>query len=89
MTLFLAAYSGACALEDQIVPSLTTIIPAQFLPDEMRAMQHPGTLVATFISDLTNLLVSDTVEIRDVARDALGYELHPALYSQLLKHLNQ
>jgi hypothetical protein len=87
--LFLAAFSGACAQEDQVVPSLTSTIPAQYLPDEMRALQHPGLLVSTFISDLTNLLVSETVEIRDVARDALGSELNPALYSRLLKHLDQ
>jgi hypothetical protein len=55
----------------------------------MRVLQHPASLVAIFLSELTDLLVSDTVEVRDVARDALGYELHAGLYSRLLKHLDQ
>jgi hypothetical protein len=85
----LAAYSGACALDEQAVPSLTSAVPAQYLPDQMRGLQHPASLASTFISYLTNLLVSDTVEIRDVSRDALGYELSSSLYSRLLKHLDQ
>jgi hypothetical protein len=55
----------------------------------MRVLQYPGNLIAAFINDLTNLSVSDIVEIRDVARDALGYELSPSLYSRLLKHLDE
>jgi len=55
----------------------------------MRILKHPGNLVASFIDDLTNLSVYDTVEIRDVARDALGYELSAGLYSRLLKHLDE
>jgi neurofibromin 1 len=55
----------------------------------MRALPNPSPLAAAFIEDLTNLLVSETVEIRDVVRDALGYELSAGLYSRLLKHLDE
>jgi hypothetical protein len=75
--------------EDQDLTSLTTVIPLQSLPDEMRVMQNPVVLVGTFITSLTNLLVMSDTQIRDVARDALGSELSPRLYSKLLKHLDE
>lgn len=55
----------------------------------MRVMHNPVLLVGTFITDLTNLLVISDTQIRDVARDALGTELSPRLYSRLLKHLDE
>jgi hypothetical protein len=55
----------------------------------MRVIQNPVPLVTTFITDLTNLLIAPDTKIRDVARDALGAELSPRLYSKLLKHLDE
>lgn len=69
--------------------SLANAIPAHALPDKMRVIQNPVPLVTTFITDLTNLLVSPDTNVRDVARDALGAELSPRLYSKLLKHLDE
>ncbi|KAG5648701.1 hypothetical protein DXG03_000048 [Asterophora parasitica] len=89
LTLFLAALGGACVQENQDLTSLANVIPAHSLPDEMRAMPNPVPLVGTFISDLTTLLVVNDTQIRDVARDALGTELSPKLYSKLLKHLDE
>jgi hypothetical protein len=71
------------------VNTLTSAIPAQFLPDEMRVLQNPANLVETFVTDLTNLLVADDRQVREVARDALGAELSPRLYSRLIKHLDE
>jgi hypothetical protein len=87
--LFLAAFGGACVSEDQDQAALTAIIPVQYLPDAMRAPQNPASLVESFISDLTNLLVVDSMQVREVAREALGSELSPRLYSRLLKHLDE
>lgn len=89
LTLFLAALSGACAQEDADIVSLTNVIPAHYLPDEMRVLQNPTPLVNNFITYLTNLLVSPDMQIREVARDALGAELSPRLYSKLLRHLDE
>ncbi|GLB34218.1 putative GTPase-activator protein for Ras-like GTPases [Lyophyllum shimeji] len=89
LTLFLAALGGACVQENQDLTSLIDVIPAHALPDEMRVIQNPVPLVGTFISDLTSLLVVPDTQIRDVARDALGSELSPKLYSKLLKHLDE
>jgi hypothetical protein len=55
----------------------------------MRVLQNPATLVETFVTDLTNLLVADDMQVREVARDALGAELSPRLYPRLIKHLDE
>jgi hypothetical protein len=89
LTLFLAAFGGACIDEDQNLGALTSIIPQQYLPDQMRALKNPGLLVETFVTDLTDLLVVDSMQVREVAREALGSELSPRLYSRLLKHLEE
>jgi neurofibromin 1 len=87
--MFLASFGGACILEDHDPSALLNVIPAQYLPDEMRVLQNPMTIVSTFITDLTALLIADSVKVRDVARDALGSELSPRLYGRLFKHLEE
>jgi neurofibromin 1 len=52
-------------------------------------LQNPATLVETFVTDLTNLLVADDRQIREVARDALGAELSPRLCAGLIKHWDE
>jgi len=89
LTLFLAALGGVCAQDNQDLTSLTAVIPPSSLPDEMRVMQNPAQLVGTFITNLTDLLVVPDTQIRDTARDALGAELSPRLFSKLLKHLDE
>jgi hypothetical protein len=89
LTLFLAAFGSACIEEGQNLGALTSIIPQQYLPDQMRALKKPGILVETFVTDLTDLLVVDSMQVREVAREALGSELSPRLYSRLLKHLEE
>lgn len=69
--------------------TLAKVIPANSLPDNMRVIQNPVPLITTFITDLTNLLMAPDTKIRDIARDALGAELSPRLYSKLLKHLDE
>jgi hypothetical protein len=72
LTLFLAAFGGVCVLEDHDPSALVNVVPAQYLPDEMRVLQNPMSMMSTFITDLTDLLIADSVRVRDVARDALG-----------------
>lgn len=89
LTLFLAAFGGACVQEEQDTESLTSIIPPQFLPDEMRVPKSPSALIGIFVANLSDLLVTEDVQLRDAAKDALGTELSPRLYSRLLKHLDE
>lgn len=76
-------------LENHDPSALLKVVPAPYLPDEMRVLQNPITIVSKFITDVTALLIADTVKIRDVARDALGSELSPRLYGMFFKHLKE
>lgn len=89
LTLFLAAFGGACVQDFHDPAALLTIIPAQYLPDEMRVLQNPMNMVSTFITDLTDLLIAESAQVREVARDALGSELSPRLYAKLFRHLDE
>lgn len=64
-------------------------MPVKDLPDEMRNMQHPMSYVSSFVNELTKLLMSEDVQIRDVARDALGAEMSYRLYPRLLRHVDE
>ncbi|KAI0089247.1 hypothetical protein BDY19DRAFT_1089227 [Irpex rosettiformis] len=89
LTLFLASF-GACCLSDVHDPSaLAAIIPLRFLPDQMRVLRNPSELLANFISELINLLLADSAQVRDLAREALSVEAHPRLYSRVLRELDQ
>lgn len=87
--MFLAALGGACVQEDQDLTALATLIPNQYLPDIMRVVKNPVPMVSTFINELADFLVAPDMQIREVARDALGAELSPRLYSKLLKLLDE
>lgn len=89
LTLFLAAASGVCFQEDYDPQALHKLIPIQILPDEMRTMKNPKMLVERFIKELTDFLISDSTNIRETAREALGTELSPSLYGVLFKHLEE
>lgn len=89
MTLFLAALCGPCVHDNLDLNLLANVIPHRELPDEMRALQNPTPLVHAFVAQLTKMLMSEDIQLRDVARDALGAELSPRLYSRLLKHVEE
>ncbi|KAF8872759.1 hypothetical protein BD779DRAFT_1679537 [Infundibulicybe gibba] len=89
LTLFLAALGGACVQDGQDLTPLTEVIPENYIPDKMRVLQDPTPLVGNFIFDLTNFLMAPETQYRDTAREALGAELSPRLYSKLLKHLDE
>ncbi|KAF9226729.1 hypothetical protein BS17DRAFT_500836 [Gyrodon lividus] len=89
LTLFLAAFGGATVQEEHEPAALTAVIPAEYLPDEMRVLRDPAELVNIFIEFLTAALMDDTVRVREVAREALGSELSPRLFAKLFKHLDE
>ena len=89
LTLFLAAFGGVCVEEDHDPSALTSVIAAQYLPDELRVLQNPSTMVSSFITDLTDLLIAESAQVREVARDALGTELSPRLFGRLFRHLEE
>ncbi|KAH8096624.1 hypothetical protein BXZ70DRAFT_945419 [Cristinia sonorae] len=89
LTLFMAAFGSVGAKEGHDSSSLTTLIPATFLPDQMRVLRDPQDLLTIFLTEIVNLLVSDSIPAREVAREALGAELSPRLYTRILKELDQ
>ncbi|KAJ7167823.1 hypothetical protein C8R46DRAFT_1350755 [Mycena filopes] len=88
LTLFLAASGGTCMQDGVDLKFLASIIPSQYLPDQMRDLQNPIPLVNKFITTMTDQLVIDDAALREGARNALGAELSPWLYSRLLKHFD-
>jgi neurofibromin 1 len=68
---------------------LASVIPREYLPDQMREIQNPVPLVTKFIHTVTDQLVIDDHMLREAARNALGAELSPRLYSRLLKHFDE
>lgn len=69
--------------------ALAAIIPLRFLPDQMRVLRDPSDLLTSFISEVINLLLADSAQARDLAREALSVEAHPRLYSRILRELDQ
>lgn len=90
LTLFMAAFGGIC-LENtkEARKQLVSIIPPKLLPDEISTMDNLYPLLHPFLSDLNKILTVRDVATRDIAREALGVELHPKLYPRALKYLDE
>ncbi|KAL0070247.1 Ras GTPase activating protein ira2 [Marasmius tenuissimus] len=89
LTLFLAATGGAC-IDDKSTPpvSLNSLIPMKYLPDQLRTLENPGHHVYNFVNNATAFLLADDPQIRDTAREALGSELSPRLYTKVLTYFD-
>jgi hypothetical protein len=84
-TGFLAALGGCCLVDfNSLLPS------ASWESEQSRRIPtatEPSVMVDRFISDMTDMLVSDNVYIREGIKDTLGNDLSPALYVLLFNHL--
>ncbi len=89
LTLFLTSFSASCLGETHDPAALAAIIPARYLPDQLRVLRDPADLLSDFLTDLINLLLAESGQARDVAREALSTEAHPRLYPRILKQLEQ
>ncbi|TCD61394.1 Ras GTPase activating protein ira2 [Steccherinum ochraceum] len=87
LTLFMAAFGAVGSKDSHDSSSLAALIPSEYLPDQMRVLRDPQDLLTIFLTEIVNLLVSESVQARDVAREALGAELSPRLYTRILKEL--
>lgn len=68
---------------------VTLDIAPFFLPDEMRILRNPIDLLQKFLGELIDLLVSDSIQTRDTARDALGCEASPRLFTKIFRELDR
>jgi hypothetical protein len=55
----------------------------------MYAVRDSNKLLNEFLEHLIDLLVSDNIFTREVARDALGAELSPRLYNRVFHYLEE
>lgn len=85
----MAAFGSVGSKDLHDSSSLTALIPPEYLPDQMRVLREPQDLLTIFLTEIVNLLVSESVPARDVAREALGAELSPRLYTRILRELDQ
>lgn len=86
----MAAFGGVCLENSREARNkLVSMIPYKYLPDELLAMDDIYPCLNPFLSDLNKILTIPDVATRDIAREALGAELHPRLYPRVLKHLDE
>lgn len=85
-TGFLAALGGCCLASESADQSNNA---AAGDPRRISAPSNsePAALVDGFMQEMTNLLVSENVFIRESVKETLGSDLSPTLYSILFKHL--
>lgn len=89
LTLFLATCGSACTKEGHDPSSLNSVIPPQWLPDSLRVLRDPVDLLASFLTVLVNLLISESVLVRDISREALSTDLGPRLYGKVFQKLDE
>ncbi|OAV98832.1 hypothetical protein PTTG_10958 [Puccinia triticina 1-1 BBBD Race 1] len=68
-------------------PPLDHFIPPDLLHDRFYALPDRARNVDRYIQEMVDLLVADDLRMREGVKDALGTELHTALFPILLKHL--
>jgi neurofibromin 1 len=86
----MAAFGGVCLEDAKIARNkLVSMIPYKYLPDELLGMEDISPYLNPFLSDLNKILTVPDVATRDIAREALGAELHPRLYPKVLKLLDE
>ncbi|WAR61885.1 hypothetical protein PtB15_12B577 [Puccinia triticina] len=75
-------------LASQTPPApLDHFIPPDLLHDRFYALPDRARNVDRYIQEMVDLLVADDLRMREGVKDALGTELHTALFPILLKHL--
>ena len=89
LTLFLSAFGAACTREPHDPSGLTKIIPPMIIPDGCRVLRDPSELLTNFLTDIVNMLVHDSLQVRDIAREALSNEASPRLYGRIIKQLDE
>lgn len=69
--------------------TLNGIVREEYLPDQMRILRDPYDLMHIYLTQVINLLISDSPQARKVAEETLGTELNPRLYLRILKDLDK
>ncbi|SNX82669.1 related to Neurofibromin [Melanopsichium pennsylvanicum] len=85
---FLCAFGGACfsasaTITAEIEPSIAEVLPQFSDPNE-----QPSELIERFVQEMVDLLVSDSLWIREKAKETLGVDLGPRLIGILFRQIH-
>lgn len=82
-TGFLAALGGCCLTRDKEMDEVIS-----FSSETSRqTTNQPIIMVEAFVSEMTEMLVSENVYVREGIKDTLGNDLSPDLFAILFRHL--
>ncbi|KAM0749716.1 hypothetical protein T439DRAFT_302673 [Meredithblackwellia eburnea MCA 4105] len=84
---FLLSTSGLCSQPPPTLPRLDVVISPDYLPARFfRVIDRPR-YIDRLIQELVDLLVSDSIHVREAVKDALGLDLSQAQFFVFFKHL--
>lgn len=83
---FLAAYGGCCAVEDP--EKLPQPLTATYLNPRYVNTDPPMPLVESFMQEMVDLLVSDSIWVREKVKETLGLDLSPRLNGILFRQVH-
>ncbi|TKY89213.1 hypothetical protein EX895_001744 [Sporisorium graminicola] len=85
---FLCAFGGACFLASTAISSEIEPLVAKILPQFSDLEQQPAMLVEQFVQEMVDLLVSDSLWVREKAKETLGVDLSPRLVGILFRQIH-
>ncbi|CDR87933.1 related to Neurofibromin [Sporisorium scitamineum] len=85
---FLCAFGGACFSASAAISSEIEPIIANILPQFSNLDQEPAVLVEQFVQEMVDLLVSDSLWVREKAKETLGVDLSPRLVGILFRQIH-
>ena len=83
---FLASGWRCCQLED-LEPFPQFLVP--LLPQRLHAPHQPSDMAKQFTTDVVELLTSESLKVREAAKEALGNELHTKLLPMFFELLDE
>ncbi|KZT57183.1 hypothetical protein CALCODRAFT_470049 [Calocera cornea HHB12733] len=86
--LFLATFSGCC-LGTGDMQSLADFVPRSDLPEQFLETKAPELLLSSFLASTCEILLRGAPFASNTVRDALGSDLDPRCFPQLLGHLER
>lgn len=96
LTLFLSAISGGNFLDKQGMTqkstsyaSMLSFIPPELLPERLRLSIDFEDLTRRYVNIMVDLLYHESLVVRETAKEALGAESQPKMYSMVLLQLDR
>lgn len=89
VTLFLASTATVCQYDSERPPSLVDVVGKGVLPQVYDEL--PDSIVACdgFLRECVDLLISQSVHVRETIKEALGSELPGSLLRVVVSHMTK